>query len=453
MRWMQQSSERPEWTEVSPENQVIKNFWMQWDRLQVRDGVLLYRRWESEKGDQITWQMVIPKSLKEKVLRNLHATKTAGHLGVKKTEARIRERFYWPGYRTDVQEWCRVCDHCASKKGPHRTPRAPMQIFNVGTPMERVAVDKTGPLTETYEGNRYILVICDYFTKWTEAYALPNQEATTVAGIRVEQFFCRFGCATQIHSDQGRNFESEIFQEVCRLLEMDKTRTTALHPQSDGLVERFNRTLKTMLSLFVEERQRDWDQHLPYLMMAYRSAVHESTGYSPNELMLGRRTQLPIDLMLGRNYTKEEEEAFHLLPTFVQEMQERIDNVHQFARANIRMVSERQKKHYDRKVAVKPYKRSDAVWLHNPTRKKGLSPKLQRPWEGPYTILDRISEVTYRIQRTPRTKRKVVHNNRLKPYVGQNAPNWLKNKTSDQIDTEEVDQEYDVNVDLITIEE
>ena len=110
-----------------------------------------------------------------------------------------------------------------------------------------------------------------------------NQEATTVASVLVEEFVAHFG----IHSDQGRNFESKVFQEMCKLLEMDKTRTTPLHPQSDGMVERFNRTIEGMLSKFVAENQRDWDSHLPILMMAYRSAVHETTSFTPCELMFG----------------------------------------------------------------------------------------------------------------------------------------------------------------------
>ena len=97
----------------------------------------------------------------------------------------------------------------------------------------------------------------------------------------VEEFVARFGIPRQIHSDQGRNFESKVFQEMCKLLGMDKTRPTPLHPQSDGMVERFNRTIEGMLFKFVAENQRDWDSHLPILMMAYRSAVHETTSFTP----------------------------------------------------------------------------------------------------------------------------------------------------------------------------
>ncbi|PIK55613.1 hypothetical protein BSL78_07465 [Apostichopus japonicus] len=159
-------------------------------------------------------------------------------------------------------------------------------------------MDILGPLPVTDTGNRYILCVADYFTKWTEAYAIPNQEAVTVARVFVEQFVLRFGVPLQLHTDQGRNFESNLFKELAQLLGIDKTRTTAFHPQSDGMVERFNRTLEAMLSAVVSENQRDWDEWLPHVTMAYRSSVHETTGETPSVMMLGREMNLPVDLLV-----------------------------------------------------------------------------------------------------------------------------------------------------------
>lgn len=148
-----------------------------------------------------------------------------------------------------------------------------MQIVRSWYPMERIAINILGELPQTAKGNEYILVISDYFTKWTEALPLPNKEACTVAKILVDEVLCRFGIPQTIHSDQGRQFESNLFREMCKLLGIEKkTRTTPYHPQSDGMVERFNRTLATMLTVYVSTNQRDWDDQLPYVMMAYRSA-------------------------------------------------------------------------------------------------------------------------------------------------------------------------------------
>ena len=162
--------------------------------------------------------------------------------------------------------------------------------------------DRSVCLTATCldHSNKYLLIAMDYFSKWPEAYPLPNQEAITVAKVLVNEFFCRFGITLELHSDQGRNFESNVFQEVYRLLHIKKTRTTPLHPQSDGMVERLNRTIEAQLAIFVRENQTDWDFHIPFLLMAYRSAVHDTTKCTPAELMFGRNLRLPIDLLYGR---------------------------------------------------------------------------------------------------------------------------------------------------------
>ena len=166
--------------------------------------------------------------------------------------------------------------------------------------MERVAIDIMGPLPKSNKGNSYILVIGDYFSKWVDAIPIRNQKANTVAQKLVDQIVSIFGVPMQIHSDQGRMFESDVFQEMCKILGIEKTRTTPHHPQSDGMVERANRTIENMLSTFVSENQKDWDIYLPLLTLAYRSSIHEATGVSPCEMMFGRHISLLIDLVLGR---------------------------------------------------------------------------------------------------------------------------------------------------------
>ena len=136
----------------------------------------------------------------------------------------------------------------------------------------------------------------DYFTKWVEAVAIPDQEAKTTAEAFVTHFVAKFGVPLFLHTDQGRNFESKLFKSLGQLLGVKKTRTTAYHPESDGLVERYNRTLTTMITAYAAEHQRTWDRYLPMLTMAYRSTPHESSGFSPNQLMLGREVSLPVDI-------------------------------------------------------------------------------------------------------------------------------------------------------------
>ena len=165
---------------------------------------------------------------------------------------------------------------------------------------------------------------------------MPEQSAETVTHLLVTEVISRFGVPLQIHTDQGHNFESMVFKEVCRLFDIEKTWTTPLHPRSDGMVEQLNRTLEAMLSKFVHENQWNWDRLLPLLAMAYQSAVHESTGCTPNELMFGRDVRLPVDLMFGSPpvpVTPQDSTAL------AWQLREQVSKIHQLARGNLNIAS------------------------------------------------------------------------------------------------------------------
>ena len=418
--WVE-SGKRPAWEEVAGTSPTTKRYWAQWDLIHLRDGVLM-RAWESSGGHGKKWLTIVPQGQKKDIMAQSHGAVASGHFGIKKTLLRLREKFYWIGMRRDVIEWCRTCTACAAKKGPHRTAHAPLQIMNAGSPMERVAIDIAGPLPVSTSGNRYILVAMDYFAKWPEAYAIPNQEATTVAQVLVNEFFSRFGVPYELHSDQGRNFESNVFKECCKILGIRKTRTTPMHPESDGMVERFNRTLGQELAKQCKNQQDDWDKHLPLLLMAYRSAEHESTGYTPAQLMIGREMRLPIDLMLSP--PPHADMTSPTVTDFARELRYQLSLSHAYARENLKISSEAMKLRSDARASTELLEHDDQVWLYNPKRKKGLSPKLMSPWEGPYTVVKRLSDVTYRIQRTGGGPMRVVHYNRLWKHKGAPHFSW-----------------------------
>ena len=417
--WMEESSTNPEWGEVSSYSTAIKSFWGQWESLKLHEGKL-YRIVDNNPAQQL-WKLVVPKALLKTVLEQLHDSPVGGHFGVAKALAKVREKFFWPKCRQFVEEWCRKCDTCASCKGPTKRRKGPMKQFNVRAPLERVAVDVMGPLPTSTSGNKYILILGDYFTKWVEAYLLENQQAETVAEVIVKEFVSRFGAPFQLHSDQGRNFEAELFQKMCELLGIEKTRTTALHPQSDGMVERFNRTLENHLAIFVEQNQKDWDRWIPSLLTAYRSPVHETTKQTPACLMFGRELNLPIDLLYGRPPPVPELPS--VIEDYVSELQEKLEEIHQFARVRMRVASDRMKRRYDIGTSRAVFDVRDAVWLYNPKRRKGVSPKLSCDWEGPYLVLKRINELLYRVRKSANAKPWVVHRNRLWRYVGDTIDN------------------------------
>nr|WP_253310135.1 reverse transcriptase domain-containing protein [Rickettsia endosymbiont of Ceutorhynchus assimilis] len=401
---------RPEWREVSNKSLIYKALWAQWNSLAVENG-LLKRVWESADGKSTKSQLVIPKDRVEDVLKEIHDGTSGAHFGVNKTLDKIRERFYWVHYHKDVKSWCRKCDICATSKGPKLRSRGPMKQYNVGPPFERIAIDVAGPFPESERGNKYILVIMNYFSKWPEVFAIPNQESITVAQVLVDEVFSRHGVPLELHSDQGRNFESAIFKKVCEIMGIRKTRTTPLHPQSDGMVERFNKTIEEHLTKVVAKNQRDWDKHLPLFLMAYRAAVHDSTGESPARIVFGRELRLPCDLMFG-----VPEEERREIRDYADEVRARLLGIHDFAREHIQLASDRMKTRYDLKANSVGFQEGDLVWLYNPVRKKEVSPKLSSAWEGPYRVIKRINDLVYRVQRNTRSKMKVVHLDRLAKY-------------------------------------
>lgn len=411
----------PDWVEVSHTSKTRKTLWSMWGQLEVRNR-LLSRRWESDDGKSIRWQLVLPEEYRRDVVNELHGGSAGGHLGLRKTLAKVKLRYYWPGMTADVRSHLRCCELCQRRKSPSKRRVAPLQQYRVGAPVERVALDLLGPLPRSDSGNVWVLVVGDYCSKWMEAFPLPDAKAETVAAKFVSEFVCRFGVPQELHSDQGTNFESAVFAEMCRLLGIRKTRTTAYNPKSDGMVERFNKTLVNIVSMLIEpkRKQRDWDECLPFATFAYRCSPQESTGETPNMMMLGREVMLPVDLMVE---CPEIEDAVET--DFALGLRQRLQEAHSRASECLKQSIRRQKRNYDRKVSGGGLEEGQFVWLFDRSRKRGVSPKLQLRWRGPYLVVKKLSEVTYRIQLKRGSKPFVVHADRLKPYCGDKPQPWV----------------------------
>ena len=272
-----------------------------------------------------------------------------------------------------------------------------------GYPMQIIAVDIA--YLDIKTGNACILVASDYFTKWVEAYAIPNQEAITVATKLVDEFFYCFSVPEQLHSDQGCQLESGVLQEVCRLLKIYKIHTTPY--QSDGLVEHFNRT---MLATTVHDNPIE--SHLKKVCMVYNTSVHSSTGFSPFYLMFGRQAKLPLDIVYGSAPTKAE-----LHHQYARKLKQTLERAYSTVRERVGTAVERAKETYNGKVHGDSFDAGDLVWLNNPVVPRGVPRKLHCPWSGLFKIVKMILSAVYRIQdqRTSRSRRRiVVHFDRLK---------------------------------------
>ena len=284
--------------------------------------------------------------------------------------------------------------------------------------MERIGADIMGPLSPSAGGNVYILVLVEYFTKWAEAYALPDHKAPTVARAIVENFVCRFGTPVTIHTDQGREFQSATFREVVRLLGVRQSRTCPFNPKSDGMVERCNRTIEALLAMVVREDQRDWDRQLPFVMAAYRATEHASSGVSTNAMMLGRETAAPLSLL----YPMQELEGLPPGEGYVAELQKLMAEAHDLARGRLGRAVERQRRNYDQRAVLDVIAEGEEVYFYHPIKKTGRSPKLQRYWTGPWRVVRHISGPVYEIRMGRKTRVEHYDNLKVVPGTGSEGP-------------------------------
>ena len=412
IQWLE-NGEKPNKQDLAPLSEETKALAARLSTMNIKEDLLYKTGMTSRLGRPVT-QLVLPNQLRELVLHQLHDLRVAGHLGIQRTIARVQERFYWPGLSIDVARWCAACSTCAGRKGKPGPGRVPMQSLPTGAPFERIAVDILDTRKVTTRKFQYVLVITDYFTKFTDAFPLRRHTAPVVADIIMRRWIAYHGVPKQLHSDQGAEFEGHLIKSLSKLLGFAKIRTTPYRPQSDGMVERFNRSLLNMLSAFVTERALDWDDHLPYVLMAYRTSRHSSTGCTPYSMVYGRECNLPVDLIFPD--PQPEQQLPSCGPEYVDFIRKAIQCAHEFARDHLQKATVRQKKGYDAHSKDRPpFQVGDHVRYYYPPSK--TTNKFARPWVGPFIVLERTSTVDYKIQLVSNpAKVRVVHIDNLKPF-------------------------------------
>ena len=288
----------PSWAEVKSLCPELRFLWHHQNNLSADTNRVIWRK-RSSPGSQL--QLLVPRPAREQLFLAYHASLFGGHLGQNRTLARLSHRFYWSGMADDVRDWLRQCTTCMKRKSPTGRHH-PLGNIPPSHRWDRITMDILDVCDPTPDGYRYILVIADYFSKWTEAFPIKNKCADTMADVLVDKIILRFGMPLVIHSDQGREFENGLIKSLCTLLGCVKTRTAPYHTESDGMVEHFNRTCL----MFVNDRRDNWNELLPFVMHAYRTSVHESTGYSPFRLMMGEECSLPQDVSADELRTNRE---------------------------------------------------------------------------------------------------------------------------------------------------
>ncbi|XP_065198307.1 uncharacterized protein LOC135829851 [Sycon ciliatum] len=405
----------------------------------VRQG-LLYREYspDGEAGMDTTspyyrLQLVLPTERRSTILHLGHTVPMAGHMGQAKTSQRILLRFWWPTILQDVAQYCSACEPCQRTARVLRHDRAPLiPLPVIGEPFRVVAIDIIGPLQRTQSGKKYILTLVDYATRYPEAVALSNIESTTVADALIS-IFSRVGLPDKILSDQGSNFTSDVLRQVAALLRIQLTTSTPYHQQTNGLVERFNGTLKGMLRRFAADAPRSWDEVLPYALFAYREVPQASTGFSPFELLYGRHVRGPLDLVRDA-WAQPTEELRTTTAQFVLTMRDRLERISTEAGSHLATAQQRQKAYYDRLSRERTFAPGDEVLLLLPASAR----KMEAVWQGPYPIRRKVDKVNYEIDMGPhRTKRyRVFHINLLRRFRRPQLAAFTVPMAEDDPDTE-----------------
>ena len=253
------------WTEVVEDEDAPPVCYFIWDGM-------LMRRWkpldaQSDDDWRVVEQIVLPKHYHREVFHLAHESPLAGHLGVNKTYYRVLQHFFWPGLKNDVKLFCKSCHTCQIVGKPNQsTPVAPLKpIPIVGEPFSQVIIDCVGPLPKSKAGNQYLLTIMCASTRFPKAIPLRNIKAKTIISLLIK-FFTLVGLPKTVQSDQGSNFMAGVFQQVLYQLGIKQNVSSAYHPESQGALEKFHQTLKTMLHAYCFEQQKDWNEGIPMLL-------------------------------------------------------------------------------------------------------------------------------------------------------------------------------------------
>ena len=395
---------------------------------------VLYRKSYSDNSTtkKTMWQLVVPKLFRERALSGCHDD--VGHQSILRTLSLLRERFYWPGMQEEATQYVMRCSRCLRRKTPPQV--APLQPILVTQPLELVHMDYLS--LEPSKGNiENVLVITDHFTRYALAYPSKTQTAQATARILWDNFICHYGFPEKFISDQGRNFESDLIKELCKIAGVKKVHTTPYHPQGNGQCERFNSTLCNMLGTLSDEEKSDWKSHLGCMTHAYNCTKHASTTYSPYYLMFGRHPRLPIDIEFGLHKPNCSDNSSK--SRYIQKLRRRLNYAFQKASKYSDQQAKKYKQGYDKSVKGPQLHVNDLV-LVKIVAHKGRH-KLQDRWEPEeYVVIEQPITGTpvYKVKPVNGNNIRTLHRNLLLPLGVKLEPDY---ESDDSILEEDSDDE------------
>ena len=391
-QWLE-TNQVPTPDELAAQSAHVKEYAQLRTQLALRDGLIFLRREDDPQRELV----VVPAGLVERIIRINHEGLGAAHQAAKATSARTLKVFYWAGLKRDIQMYVAACPVCTKFLRVRQLPKAGLRPMDIGGRGECLAMDIVGgqnSLPLTARANRYILTMIDCFSRFAIAVPLPDQSSDSIISAVLGNYILIYGTPHRILSDQGTSFESESFSKFCNLFRIHKIRTSGYRPQSNGMCERFNQTLKSFLRKILSDSNRaDWDLYLNFAVFAYNTAEHSSTSFSPHFLTFGEEARLPADLVFGSpahsasqspSCSTPDPLAHHGISTLMRSFS-LLSRVFSEVRENLRQFHRREKDRYDLGAVEHLFKPGDIIRVRLKTRFRGPA-KFAPTYSGPHTV-------------------------------------------------------------------
>jgi len=391
-----------------------------WDRARAGSqeyriiGDTLYKASPANSSGTQEFLLVVPERYRSQLLRIAHDLPFSGHLGARKTEQRLKALFYWPKMQTMIRQYVRSCKQCqmvAPKRGSDRAPLQPLEIMHTHA-FDDVTVDVMGgQLPISSKGNKYVMLIVCNVSKWVHGIPLRNLRAETIADKLIE-FFCIYGIPRVIRGDNFSSFRSQLLTKIRQRLGIDARYSAPFHYQSHGAIERVNLTVENMLRKYIHQNPRRWDDLLPFLLFALREVPHSSTGYSPAELVFGRRLRGLLNVA-RETWTSGDpaEKQLNMSTTrYMEQLEQKIKSALEVAKENVAVAQQTMKKNYDKLSSVRQLEPGEMALVLLPTSGN----KLLSAWNGPFKVLRKCENNNYEIQIGRR--KAILHINSLRKF-------------------------------------
>ncbi|CAM2714261.1 unnamed protein product [Rotaria socialis] len=359
-------------------------------------------------SNRLSKVIYLPRSMINPLLKACHDDPLSGaHFSTDRMYYKIRPHFWWPGMKTSIQSYIKSCSLCkqfnvdrAKKHGHLHSISPPTEPFAL------IGIDFCGPLPRTPRENQYVLVITDYFTRFITAIALPNCTADITARALFEDFFCKFGIPSVILSDRGTHFQNKLMENLQNLIGYHHIYSTPYHPQTNGIVERFNATFVAQVSKLQNTQHNNWDEYLQAVVFAYNTGVHKTTKFSPYELLYGRPARLPIHI-------QPKEFTFSKPNDYFVQLKKTLRLFHQASRENILSQQRTNQAYYNRNRRDPQLKLGDKVL----TRVHIANGKLDPKFSPIPKIVVEIHHPMYVVEDECTQIRSQVHISDLRPII------------------------------------